>query len=316
MKTIAKCFAALLLFSACVWLVRRAATAPPHPQRFEIIAHRGVYQTFSSDGVDDNTCTATRIDAPTHHYLENTLASMAAAFRSGASMVELDIHHTRDHHLVVFHDWTLDCRTNGKGVTQEQTLADLKKLDIGYGYTSDGGKTYPFRGHGIGMMPTLEEVFTAYPDKRFLINDKDNSAETVELLAAAIHALPTPQQEKILFLGSASAFEHLHRIAPETVRFFPDKTEMKQCGASLLLRLGFGPLPQACQLPAIVIPGKYLWLVPGWPNAFLQKTAAAHVPVYVMDVDTIDEYQHLVNLPINGIMTNKIDTVGKAGGAN
>ena len=26
------------------------------------------------------------------------------------------------------------------------TLAELKTLDIGYGYTADGGKTYPFKG--------------------------------------------------------------------------------------------------------------------------------------------------------------------------
>ncbi len=71
---------------------------------------------------------------------------MHAAFDAGADIVEFDVHPTTDGHFAVFHDWTLDCRTDGKGVTREHTLAELKKLDAGYGYTADGGKTYPLRG--------------------------------------------------------------------------------------------------------------------------------------------------------------------------
>ncbi len=59
-------------------------------------------------------------------------------------MVEIDVAPTKDGKMVLFHDWTVDCRTNGKGETRDLTLAELKALDIGYGYTADGGKTYPF----------------------------------------------------------------------------------------------------------------------------------------------------------------------------
>jgi len=55
--------------------------------------------------------------------LENTLDSMAAAFELGADVVELDIHPTTDGQFAVFHDWTIDCRTNGKGVTRKQSMA-------------------------------------------------------------------------------------------------------------------------------------------------------------------------------------------------
>ena len=73
---------------------------------------------------------------------------MRAAFDAGADIVEFDVHPTTDGHFAVFHDWTLDCRTDGKGVTREHTLAELKKLDVGYGYTADGGKTFPVPRHG------------------------------------------------------------------------------------------------------------------------------------------------------------------------
>jgi len=61
-----------------------------------LLAHRGLAQTFDLDGVTGDTCTATRIHAPEHHYLENTLASMEAAFRAGADIVEFDIHPTTE----------------------------------------------------------------------------------------------------------------------------------------------------------------------------------------------------------------------------
>jgi glycerophosphoryl diester phosphodiesterase len=60
------------------------------------------------------------------------------------------------------------------------------------------------------------------------------------------------------------------------------------------------------------LPARYLWLIPGWPNALLQKSAAAHVPFYVTEVDSIEEAEKLAQLPINGIMTNRIEVIGPA----
>ena len=61
----------------------------------------------------------------------------------------------QDGQLSVFHDYDLSMRTNGAGNISDYTMAELKQLDIGYGYTADGGKTFPFRGKGIGLMPEL-----------------------------------------------------------------------------------------------------------------------------------------------------------------
>src|SRR5690606_7213976 len=128
-----------------------------------LLAHRGIAQRYDLAGVAGDTCTATRILPPRHRYLENTIASMKASFDAGADIVEIDVHPTTDGQFAVFHDWTLECRTNGQGVTREHSMAQLKQLDIGFGYTHDGGKTYPLRGTGIGMMPSLAEVLDAFP---------------------------------------------------------------------------------------------------------------------------------------------------------
>ncbi|MEY9094304.1 glycerophosphoryl diester phosphodiesterase [Paenibacillus sp. RC84] len=60
---------------------------------------------------------------------------MEAAFQAGADSMELDIKPTKDGQFAVFHDWTLDCRTPASGKTSDYTMAQLKELDIGYGYS-------------------------------------------------------------------------------------------------------------------------------------------------------------------------------------
>ncbi len=89
-------------------------------------------------------------------------------------MVELDVQPTIDGAFVVFHDWTLDCRADGHGVTREHSMPELRRLDAGYGYTADGGKTFPFRGKGVGLIPSLADVLSAFPHRRLLINVKSN----------------------------------------------------------------------------------------------------------------------------------------------
>ena len=123
----------IILAAAAVHLVRAYVDLPDPPAEFEIIAHDGVHQNYPSDNLTNETCTAARIYPLTHHFIDNTIPAIGEAFKDGATIVELDIHPTSDGHMVVFHDWGLDCRTDGHGVTHDHTLAELKRLDVGYG---------------------------------------------------------------------------------------------------------------------------------------------------------------------------------------
>jgi len=64
---------------------------------------------------------------------ENTLRSFHRAAEEGADALELDLRVTRDGHLVVLHDPTVDRTTNGTGPVHEMTLADVQQLDAGLG---------------------------------------------------------------------------------------------------------------------------------------------------------------------------------------
>ncbi len=168
-----------------------------------LLAHRGVSQTFDRAGLDNLTCTAKPIHPPTNEFLENTISSMSTVIKAGADVIELDVHPTIDGEFAVFHDWTLECRTNGTGRTRDHSMAELKALDIGFGYTADGGKTFPFKGKGVGLMPSLSEVLIAFPNQRFLINVKSNFDEEGELLATYLNGLPKERRQLIAVYGGS-----------------------------------------------------------------------------------------------------------------
>ncbi|MCG8470977.1 MAG: glycerophosphodiester phosphodiesterase [Desulfobacterales bacterium] len=93
---------------------------------------------------------------------ENTIAAYRNSLVSGAHTLEADVHMTKDGVVIVSHDETVDRCTDGTGAIVDKTLAELKALDAGYRFTTDGGKTFPERGKGH-QLPTLEEVFS-HPD--------------------------------------------------------------------------------------------------------------------------------------------------------
>ncbi|MDT9701281.1 glycerophosphodiester phosphodiesterase family protein [Streptomyces sp. P17] len=64
---------------------------------------------------------------------ENTLRSFVAAQQAGLDVIELDLHLSKDGHLVVMHDTDVDRTTDGSGPIAEKTLAELRALDAGMG---------------------------------------------------------------------------------------------------------------------------------------------------------------------------------------
>jgi glycerophosphoryl diester phosphodiesterase len=64
-------------------------------------------------------------------YPENTLAAFNGAIDAGAHMIELDVCLSKDRHLVVIHDETVDRTTNGTGAVKALTMDQLDRLDAG-----------------------------------------------------------------------------------------------------------------------------------------------------------------------------------------
>ena len=245
--------------------VAGAAAAKP-----VVIAHRGLAQQYDGNGVDRFTgCTASRMHPPRHRHIENTIASMKAAFALGAGMVEIDVAPTADGQVVVFHDWTLECRTDGKGEVRAHKLAELRKLDIGYGYTADGGRTFPFRGKGVGPMPILEEVLRALPGKPLLINFKSRDPNEADAVAAAFRRAGVAIDERYGFYGpgSGKVLARMRELAPRA--WIWDRAE--GCSRAYFLRGWNDETRQLCRGEMIVVPLDWTGRAEGWPDLFLAR---------------------------------------------
>lgn len=293
-----------------VYLAHRPfrGAAPTPLARFELLAHRGVHQNYSREDLDAFTCTAQRIHPPTHDLLENTLDSIQAALDAGADRIEIDLHLSRDGVLMVFHDWTVDCRTDGQGETRSLTLAELKALDIGHGYTADGGRTFPFRGRFIGAMPTLSEVLTRFPHAHFLLDQKDRSPATTAALITLIAGHPDVLSRVCL-----------QAIAPRNAQFlqavpagcaWPGRPELAACWIAYLRAPWRSALPEACAGRTLIVPdwaaSRLLW---GWPGTFVERVHASGSRVLVLTDDPA-RAEHFRQLGFDGIWTDHIERFG------
>ena len=79
-KTLKKIVIFLLLLSLFIFLNNSSIFAKDREGDPFLLAHRGIGQTFSMEGIQGDTCTAERIFPPEHPYLENSIPSMEAAF--------------------------------------------------------------------------------------------------------------------------------------------------------------------------------------------------------------------------------------------
>ena len=91
-----------------------------------------------------------------YHAPENTIPAFELAIKNGADFVEIDIRKTKDGHIVIMHDPTVDRTTNGTGKVSELTLDYIKSLDAGFWYSKKFENV---------KVPTFREVLEMAKDK-------------------------------------------------------------------------------------------------------------------------------------------------------
>lgn len=113
----------------------------------------------------------------------NTKFAYERAIGNGADMLEMDVNITKDRHIVVIHDTTVDGRTNGHGRVNELTLAQIKQLDAAYWWPEyrgiATGEKPPPEGFTADdfKVPTLREVLQRYPKMLMNIEIKGDSPD-------------------------------------------------------------------------------------------------------------------------------------------
>jgi glycerophosphoryl diester phosphodiesterase len=303
-----------------VYLANASWLAPKRDGRPFLVAHRGLGQPYDRVGLTGRTCTAARLLPGGHPYLENTLPSIRAAFDLGAAIVEFDVQPTGDGHFVAFHDATLDCRTEARGGTRDHSLEALQRLDVGHGYTADGGMSWPFRANGVGLMPSLEQVLGTFPDGEFLIDIKGGTAAEARRLGERIAGLQAGRSGRLYVYGRPGSVAAVVAAAPEVTPV--SRPRLKAC----LVRhaaLGWSTfIPDACRDTLLTIPANvapWLW---GWPARFLERMEQVGTRVVLLGdyggegfSTPIDDPALLDTLPPGydgGIWTDRIDLIAPA----
>lgn len=264
-------------FAVTVSLINASWIAPRRKGPLILVAHRGVAQQIEHGGITDETCTAERMLPSDHDFIDNTLRSFSNARHFGADAIALEVHPTRDRQMVAFHDWTVDCRTEGHGAVRDLTLAELKKLDVGYGYTPDGGKTHPLRGKGVGGMPTVEEVLREVPKMRLIFHFKSKDPADADALLAALRRGGAAIDGRLGFYGHPLVVGRVKQLAPGAWAFAAEDT--KACLTDYV-KLGWTSyVPKTCRNTTVMVPLNYQWAIWGWPKRFLARMEAAGTKV-------------------------------------
>ena len=110
---------------------------------------------------------------------ENTLPAFERAVEIGVDALEMDVHVTRDDHLVVVHDPTAARTTGAQVAWCDLDLAEARRLDAGWGFVAADG-TRPFAGKAI-RVPSFEQVLDAFPAMRINVDLKGDRAVALML---------------------------------------------------------------------------------------------------------------------------------------
>ena len=263
----------IALASVALSLINASWLAPRPEGHLTLVADRGVGQQF--DRADPGGCTAARILAGGDNvYIENTARSLYEALKLGAQAVEVQVQRSRDGQMVLFADPTLDCRTNGHGAIRDHDLAELKALDIGYGYTSDGGRSFPLRGRGVGAMPTIDEVLRYIPTAGIVFALQGSEPADADALIAAFGRAGVKIDEKYGFVASGGAAARIRQLAPGAWVY--DGAASKACLADYV-RIGWTSIvPASCRGITVIVPLDERWKIWGWPYRFFDRMAKAH----------------------------------------
>jgi glycerophosphoryl diester phosphodiesterase len=231
----------------------------------------------------------------------NTMLAFQNSANLGADVLDTDMHMTKDGMLALMHDQTVERTTNGVGAIRDLTLEQIKQLDAGYNFSLDDGQSFPYRGQGL-TVPTLEELFRAFPDKRFGIEIKQTDPlPTVKKFCELMRQYN--MQDKVLV--SSFRQENMDAFRKECPEAATSATEDEVRLFYILYRLGLvdtlTPNYQALQVPEES--GGIHLLTPGFVKAAHRRGLA----VQPWTINEIGDLQRILALGVDGINTDNPD---------
>ena len=209
---------------------------------------------------------------------ENTLASIKKAMDIGAHYSEIDVHLSKDEHVVLLHDETLDRTTNDSGAVYNKTWDELKSLDAGKWF----GESF-----SPEPLPSLEEVMDLVSGKMKLnieIKISGNEPNIADKVVQLVEKKKFGKQCMITSFDEA------------TVK------KVKQINSKLATGLIIGG-----KFESNPFEGDWEIISTNYRNVnveFMENARRANKQVHVWTVNEKAEMKRLIDLNVDGIITN------------
>ncbi|QIK77450.1 glycerophosphodiester phosphodiesterase [Nocardioides piscis] len=217
--------------------------------------------------------------------LENTMAAFRHAVALGYTYLETDVHVTSDGVLLAFHDDVLDRVTDRTGNIADTTYAEVQAALIG----------------GSERVPTLAELFSAFPDVRINIDIKSAGA-----VPALVDFIAEHDAWDRVLVGSFSqrrlaAFRRLTRRRVATSAHPLEVAAYVLSPSARLARVLTRGRPDALQIPHRR--GRLRVASAG----VVRRAHANGLHVHVWTIDDPAEMSELLDRGVDGLITDRTD---------
>jgi glycerophosphoryl diester phosphodiesterase len=217
---------------------------------------------------------------------ENTILALEAAVKIGVDVLESDIRFTKDNVPILYHDEDLVRITGQDEKVRKKTLDELLQYDLGYNFSIDVGRTYPFRGKGLTVV-TLEEALKRFPDTILNLDIKDTFKDAPNEVARIL--LENQRTENIMI----ASFHPPTSAHPNEIRNFIIGIRMRALG--MFVR---SVAYKAFQVPERM--GSLQIVTPEFVRAAHDKDIAVHV----WTINNKPDMERLLDMEVNGIFTD------------
>ena len=214
---------------------------------------------------------------------ENTMPAFEHAVGLGFVYLETDVHLSADGVLMAFHDPDLSRTCGVDGSIADMTADELAEVRV----------------DGRASIPLMSELFERFPDVRFNIDCKSDAAAGP--LAALIRRFEAIDR---VCLG---AFSHA-RLTKLRTLLGPQLLSCMSPQEVVTLRLtgrAGGQADRAAQVPVRYGAASGPTGVTVVTERFVRNAHHRGVPVHVWTIDDADEMHRLLDLGVDGIMTDR-----------
>jgi len=226
---------------------------------------------------------------------ENTLLAFNKAIDEGVEFLEMDLHLTKDRKVIIIHDESFNRTTNGTGWVWDLNLKEARQLDAGEGE----------------QIPTLNVIELVRPTQVRLCLELKYEPHTKDPLRAEPEAMETAVEViKII--------QDMNFVDRVVVTSFLANVLKKAKELEPRLPTVLDPTPQDGTLSPKLVMDQVVpcanivaYYYPHIDRKFMDEARMAGINVWAWDPDKAEDILRVINLGVQGVMTNRPDVLNE-----